>query len=280
MPIKRQLFNIAKKTLPGSVKSLMRNYYFNKNKECEESPYSIEVEDSSHYFILPNSENICITEESLFDFEHILLEDHKEFSAFLKLAENSKTFFDIGASRGVFSNIFCKLGKGNESYSFEGSPISCKAIKELSEINKNTDRLEIIEKMVGDRNYTSKFSFEDCGYVQILQNSSQSMIEREVISIDSFFDETCITPDLIKIDVEGFEHEVILGCSNLLINNNLKILLELHLTYLENRDIDPTLILKNLQKYNYKLLDLDFNEISIKDLINTYEPTVHLIAYK
>ena len=41
--------------------------------------------------------------------------------------------------------------------------------------------------MVGDKNYVSEFSFEDCGYIQIVQNSSKSMIEREVISIDSFF---------------------------------------------------------------------------------------------
>lgn len=85
---------------------------------------------------------------------------------------------------------------------------------------------------------------------------------------------------MIKIDVEGFEYEVLRGLKENLITHSPKILLELHLTYLENRSISADEILNSLLSYGYKLYDLDKKEISAQKLINSFDPTVHLIAIK
>lgn len=42
--------------------------------------------------------------------------------------------------------------------------------------NDLSQKINVIEKMVGSFDYEDKFSLEDCGYVQVISNSQQSTI--------------------------------------------------------------------------------------------------------
>jgi len=275
---KRIIHSLSKKYLPGFLKYSIRILYLNYINAQSSSPFIINENQNPNFVSLGNNNKFIISKDAAFDFKSVFLEDHQECSAFIELAKNASVFFDVGASRGVYSNLFCKLSDSNIAIAFEGSPESCISIQKLSDLNQNNDRLQIVEKMIGDKNYTDHFSFENCGYVQIVANSSKSRIRRDVISIDSWIDRYKKVPDLIKIDVEGFEYEVLQGCKNLLEKNRPDILLELHLSYLEKRKIKPLEVIELILNYNYQLFDLFNNEVSTKQLINTFNQRTHIIC--
>tara|TARA_B100001093_G_scaffold477680_1_gene505207 strand:- start:3307 stop:4185 length:879 start_codon:yes stop_codon:yes gene_type:complete len=275
---KRIIHSLSKKYLPGFLKYSIRILYLNYINAQSSSPFIINENQNPNFVSLSNNNKFIISKDAAFDFKSVFLEDHQECSAFIELAKNASVFFDVGASRGVYSNLFCKLSDSNIAIAFEGSPESCISIQKLSDLNQNNDKLQIVEKMIGDKNYTDHFSFENCGYVQIVANSSKSRIRRDVISIDSWIDRNKKVPDLIKIDVEGFEYEVLKGCKNLLEKNRPDILLELHLSYLEKRKINPEKVTDLILNSNYQFFDLFKKVVTPRQLINTFNQRTHIIC--
>ena len=218
------------------------------------------------------------TEAARFDIHHIFEDDFLEVSSFISLAKDKSCFLDVGASRGVYSTIFTKLNPHGIANAFEGSTQSCSAIKELAEKNLISEQIKVRECMVGDHSGKAFFSQESCGYVQILENESEKKIEREVITLDSFCNENNLFPDLIKIDVEGYEFEVIKGAQAVLEQFSPVILLELHLSYLDRRGIFPDKILTLLSDRGYQILDIQKKPISFSKINSSIRPTIHLIA--
>ena len=277
---KRFFYQQGKKFLPGFIKSYLRTEFLNNNSLISASPFTLVEDNGKSYVEFILGKTLTATKSANFDFYHIFKDDHVECSSFLELAQDASCFFDVGSSRGVFSNMFCKLAKTNKAYAFEGSPTSCSAIKELSDKNNLSDQINIIEKMVGRHDYQDEFSFEDCGYVQVVSNSPHSRIVRDVISLDSFLERNQITPDLIKIDEEGYEYEVLQGASKLLKDASPTIILELHLAYLESRDINPEKVLKLLEETGYYFYDIQMNPTSSKRLLDTFQNVTHCITQK
>ena len=221
---------------------------------------------------------LLLTEDANFDFKHIFEEDFKEVVSFIELAKNKKCFFDIGGSRGVFSVLFNKINITGNTYAFEGSTHSCAAMQELSQKNQVSSRLKINECMVGDKNGKDLFSLESCGYVQVVENSSLEKVEKKIVTLDSFCNKHGLVPDLIKIDVEGYELEVLRGSQKILHNYSPILILELHLSYLDKRCIYPAQVLEFLIREKYQLFDTENRPISISKINSSIETTIHLIA--
>jgi FkbM family methyltransferase len=236
------------------------------------------TDGDNHFVQLEQDAQIFSTNASSFDFHHIFEEDFHEVSAFINLAKDKACLLDVGASRGVYSTIFNKLNPNGIAFAFEGSAQSCSAIKELAEKNMISDLIDVNECMVGDQNGKGYFSEENCGYVQILENESISRIERNIITLDSFCEENKLAPDFIKIDVEGYELEVIQGAKFILEEFSPVILLELHLSYLDQRNIYPNEILKFFSQSGYQISDIQNNPIPFSRINSSLRTTIHLIA--
>lgn len=236
------------------------------------------IDGDSHLIQLEQDTQIYSTEAASFDFHHIFEDDFHEVSAFITIAKDKTCFLDVGASRGVYSTIFNKLNPNGIAFAFEGSAQSCSAIEELAKKNMISGKIIVNECMVGDRNGKDYFSEENCGYVQILENESVNTIERDIITLDSFCEKNNIAPDFIKIDVEGYELEVIQGAKFVLEEFSPVILLELHLSYLDQRNIYPNEILKFFSESGYQISDIQNNPISFAKINSSLQTTIHLIA--
>jgi FkbM family methyltransferase len=130
-------------------------------------------------------------------------------------------FIDIGAHYGYFTLIASHiLSKGNV-YSFEPTTTSFALLKHNAASNSNievhnmavaSNSTELtfyeFDNLHSEYNSLAIDQFQDEEW--FLQNKPKSN-KVSAVSIDAFCKQKSISPSIIKIDVEGFEHEVIRG---------------------------------------------------------------------
>ena len=152
-----------------------------------------------------------------------------------------KTIYDIGANDCEYSMIFNKIFPLAKIFAFEPNPYLCEQAKKKTKKIKN---IKIIMNAVGNNNKTVKIKIEKhspltTSLAKINHNSKTSKVKKflnqknkleiiktKILKIDNFIKKNKL-PDFIKIDVEGYEEEVLKG-----MKNNLKkikmIMIEFH----------------------------------------------------
>ncbi len=178
------------------------------------------------------------------------------------------TCIDVGANLGFVSAILSLHSK--KVFSFEPEPKNIERFKDLLE--KNSIRnIEIVEKAVADKSgklrfYTSPHAHahHSLGLAHAGQ-SENNYIEVETITLDKFCNQNNIHEiDCLKVDVEGFEHEVFLGAEELLKNKRIKnIIFEISHGVMNNLKKDPKKIFDLLLQYEYTIYTSTHKKVSI-----------------
>ena len=148
--------------------------------------------------------------------------------------------FDVGANMGLFTVIAAKVS-GAQVFAFEPESQNYSLLNKNIFINKITDKacaycVAITEKFKFDKLFLSGFSFAgschqfgapvDYNLVPHPEMLGQGCVG---VSIDQLVESGFPFPSYIKIDVDGFEHAVIAGASNVLADRRLKsVLLEVN----------------------------------------------------
>ncbi|MGZ3821681.1 MAG: FkbM family methyltransferase, partial [Mucilaginibacter sp.] len=112
-------------------------------------------------------------------------------------------------------------GKGH-LYSFEPNPDNIAILEKNLEIN-SVKNVEVIPKGVGSSAGTMKVSHSSSNSY-ILKKTEQNGIDVAIVTADDFIQ---LKPTVLKIDVEGFEVEVLKGAHDLL-KTLPKLAIELH----------------------------------------------------
>ena len=173
---------------------------------------------------------------------------------------------DIGAHKGRWSFVMSQLNPQLESVvMFEPQE---KLIKSLHDCNLKRVKKKIIQCALGDKNHqltlkggTASASLYDTANNQnyFFPGSTNQEIELvEVKVLDEIYtDEDLEYPDLIKMDVQGYELNVLKGARNLLINARY-LVIELGLR--EFYEGQPALceLLKFLEDEQYMMIDHGF----------------------
>ena len=171
------------------------------------------------------------------------------------------TVIDVGAHIGEYTLLGAKLvGDKGFIISVEPDHNALKSLKENIILNDFKNCL-ILEKAVGEKVETKslyKVSEEDVyGYLDpyVLNKKLMKHSEIEVTTIDEIIlSKNLNLVNLLKIDVEGFEYEVLLGCNDALKKNKIKkIIIELHPKYLKYKGINEDLIYTFLKKHGFKI---------------------------
>lgn len=137
---------------------------------------------------------------------------------------------DIGANVGVYTVLAAK-NTGANVISIEPVPLAFQHLKKNIELNKISDLATIINCGAaaenGELNFTKELDAVNHVSFSIEEKNNQNTVKVKVQTLDTIFKDN--QPLLLKIDVEGFEQEVIKGAVNLLSSNNLKaIIIELN----------------------------------------------------
>ena len=200
-----------------------------------------------------------------------------ETETFKNLLQSNTIFIDIGANIGYYTLIAASKIKDGQIYSFEPVKANYKLLTKNIKIN-NINNVKAFQKAISNRNGKIKIFIDgtNLGNHSLAKNNvidKTESTEVETIRLDSFFNnlEEIIEEDfLIKIDTQGAEGLIVEGAHNLLLNKNIKILMEFWPKGLRNTHTGPLELLNKLQGYGFNLQLLDEKTKSLK-IVNKNE---------
>jgi FkbM family methyltransferase len=178
------------------------------------------------------------------------------------------SFFDIGANIGVYSLIVAgqmKLGSVNV-FAFEPHPQTFLLLQENVRLNNLDDRISCVQSALGDYDGIIAFMDNAGNPENHILSERDSGLEVEIQRVDKFCESVGIYPQVIKIDVEGFENQVL---------NGLRATLsKVHIIFIECWDISETIRIlckqagfKGPYKNDYKNREMVFANIHDEDWV-------------
>lgn len=207
------------------------------------------------------------------------LHEFHDMGFLLHFLRAEDTFFDVGANVGAYT-ILASGVCGAKSLTFEPIQLTFSILQENLRLNQIEHLVKAHQSGVGKNHCIIRFSTKEdtTNHALSPEEGLQTSTEVDIVPLDSYYPD--YTPALIKIDVEGFESEVLRGMEKLLSNKSLKaIIIELNgsgARYGYHDDqVHNQLIRYNFRPYNYcpftrKLIELkqygDYNTIYISDL--------------
>ncbi len=185
------------------------------------------------------------------------LHETEQIEFFKKSIKSGDIIFDLGANEGDYSLTSAKMtGRLGKVFAFEPDPSRVKILEKNIDLN-SFNQIEIIPIAISDK--IGNISFEN-GYCS--EKIGKNTIK--TISLDDFIENNNITPNRIKIDVEGFELNVIKGMKKFLDRNTeLFLLIEIHPQFISGKKKDIVELITILLEKKFLIKDWETkNEIN------------------
>ena len=187
--------------------------------------------------------------------------DRKVYETAIKYVKDDTIVLDIGANFGQLSVLLSKCKKDVEVYSFEASKYIFEILKKNVQINNANVRLfhnlvgnETEQELFIKKLNISKFNTYGSNMIEKTEsrNENSSNIEKvNSIKIDNIFFEKKIS--FMKIDVQGYDLEVLKGSKKTISKQQMPIIFE----YEEDFAKDFNYTFKNFESFideiNYKI---------------------------
>lgn len=136
-------------------------------------------------------------------------------------------FFDVGANKGDFTKLILKYHPNATVFAFEPN-------KKLINNFPKSDRIKLFNIALGNEikkedmvfyNDTCKSTIIYDVHEQLYRSKKHYIEKIDILTIDFIKNSEKIdTIDFLKIDVEGYEYEVLLGAMNSIENNEISII--------------------------------------------------------
>lgn len=234
-----------------------------------------------------NGEEFTVNKRHNFNFwNHFTKTNVNEPEIFAILKDYLKpgsVFFDIGAFVGSHTLYASKIvGENGKVFSFEPNPYNAVEFKNNMILNHVTN-VFLSQLALGDT--IRRFDF----YLPkrhgdktslLLKGNNINAIYIEEKTLQFFMDEHKVIPDLIKIDVEGYEYEIFKGSEAYFINNMPNTICELHLKLLNSEKIEYLFSLFNHYSKVLVVSGIDlphlkkWDEIKLEDIYQSKRSTI------
>ena len=138
-----------------------------------------------------------------------------EMDTFLRVARNRRRLLDVGALNGTFSLVFTAR-EGTEALAVEPSPLALPGLRANCRLNPRHN-VRIIEGALGAAEALVRMRHDGPHFIGadlVPLGPEPAMVK--VVAGDDLLADQRFAPDMIKIDVEGFEHEVLCGLTRTL----------------------------------------------------------------
>ena len=180
---------------------------------------------------------------------------------FLENITSGDVVIDVGANIGDYALIASKkVGDSGKVLAFEPLSETFSTLTRNLQLNEFTHCIPF-QKAVGEKSgIMNLYKSNQSGTMGYLDSSlnGQNLIKKneiEVVTIDDVLSSNHIeNVNMMKIDVEGFEHEVLLGCFQSFKENKIKkIICEVHYKYLESKGKSEKIIYDLLREHNFNI---------------------------
>ena len=203
-----------------------------------------------------------------------------------RILRKGNVVVDIGANIGYYALMEARLvGKRGKVYAIEPSPSNLDSLKNNIKLN-NYENIETYQIGIGDKEgiikmYLSPYS--NLNSLILLKNRKIiDIINIRVTTLDNFLKNKKY-PDLIRMDVEGYEYRIIKGMRNTLqAKKPLKLFIELHPHIMKKKQ--TIYVLKTLMTHSFEVKkvtrsftmpemkvksrnEFDFSSNTIRDLL-------------
>jgi FkbM family methyltransferase len=213
-----------------------------------------------------------------------LAEGRAEFHSLAQAAETGGILFDIGAHSGLISAMFCAARPGNQAFAFEPSPVLAERLVAIRELNQFGDRMRIETIGIGEESKTMEMILDPSGGFIQSQHFEHTMwaapqsVHVRLETIRDAASRLNVIPQFVKIDIEGYEFEAINVSIEFLARHKPAIFLELHLNYLEQRNLSPKLLVGMLLDCGYALHTSGGERLKPRGVYDSPLPIVHVVA--
>tara|TARA_B100000886_G_scaffold338235_2_gene300627 strand:- start:213 stop:1025 length:813 start_codon:yes stop_codon:yes gene_type:complete len=191
---------------------------------------------------------------------------NKAWSHCIDALKPSDVFFDIGAHIGLYtlpSALKLKFGK---VHAFEPGTYNLDVLKKHVNMN-SLYNVQIHDYLVGQEGknvdfYENLNSMSPKNSISKVEkiDSFDHTIKRQ-ISLDEYFLDKKIYPDVIKIDVEGSELLVLRGATRIIKQSTPKIYLSVHPLWLDNLGQSVKQLKKHINELDYTIYDINMQVV-------------------
>lgn len=250
-PIERVLVTLALNRSVGNffAKAAPNNYQYPKNtiRTCERDGirYALDISDYMQY---------CI-------YFGIEIEPR---SRLYSLVKNGTTVIDVGTNIGETLLNFAKINQDGRNIGFEPVPYLYETAKNNIALNK-FENIELVNK--GLSSFKEKLSFRETGENNsggtflTRENNAEDPCSVEVVRLDDVVVWDGIeNVSLIKIDVEGFEMEVLKGASDTLRRFRPTVFVEIDDEFLARQKSSAVEVFDLLAAHKYRVENAETGE--------------------
>jgi FkbM family methyltransferase len=164
------------------------------------------------------------------------LHEFMDMAFLLHLLRAGDLFVDVGANIGSYT-VLASAVCGARSIAIEPDPSTIQSLRKNVEANNSGDRVTVIETAVGATAGTARFTVGQDTTNRVATDADLATREVKIRALDDILGNE--DPVLIKMDVEGYEPQVVAGASATLVKPSLVAVI--------TESADPTirLVMKN-----------------------------------
>ena len=186
-----------------------------------------------------------------------------------QLLKPGDCFVDVGANVGIYSLIAGRrVGPDGSVIAIEPSPSTMRALRMTVAINGISSLTQTHECALGSADGTATLHCEaTSGHSSLVgpTESTRSTVEVPVKNGDSLFG--TIRPALIKIDVEGWEPDVVKGLEKLIKRSRkLCLIVEFSPDHIRRRGIEPTEWFEAIRALGFDCWQISDQDITLRSL--------------
>lgn len=174
-----------------------------------------------------------------------------------RLIKNSRVYADVGGNVGFFSVLPAIINPDCKIFYFEmDSTIRPLLIRNMKLNRLDETRVTIINAAVGDHDGELEYLPHPYSFLAKLGNEGIDVYDLKyrarVISLDEYFHQLGIDPDLLKIDIDGAEMSALRGMSRILKETKPGLLLEVHPALLPQFGSSASEVCSFLRGFDYQ----------------------------
>ena len=189
------------------------------------------------------------------------------------LLQPDSIFVDVGANIGAFTLLAGrKIDSSGHIWAIEPTPTLQVVLKHMIQINGLSNRVTLLEAAAGSSSGKGLLKLgKTSGHNSLIDlDEAVDSTETPIIVLDDVLASSKV--DVIKIDVEGFELEVLAGLKNTIERNpRLSIILEFSPIHVARLGMDVPGWIAHLKEFGLKLFEIDEAKACLSELRSTEE---------